>query len=268
MMKFMLVSLFALSPVLGAPLPTTLSEKSSSKPPFFVLAGDSTTAKQTSGGGGWGDGFLNTTLFNGASGRNYGHNGATTVSFRAGGDWSEVLNTVRSVKADYSPFVTIQFGHNDQKPTANISLDEYTKNLEDFVAEASDAGATPILVTPLSRRNYENSTGKPAIIQSLSNETKATITAARRSDAIYINLNKRSTDYLNAIGPEKAYTYNLNADDRTHLNLGGSIVFGGIVAELIGIYRPELKGQGFIHVDEELESDIGKGIYYWPRGIN
>lgn len=267
-MKLILSSLFLVSPVLGLPVHSVLQEKASTKPPFFILAGDSTTAKQTSGGGGWGDGFLNTTLFNGASGKNYGHNGATTISFRTGGDWGEVLSTVESVKADYSPFVTIQFGHNDQKPAANISLAEYTKNLEAFVAEATDAGATPILVTPLSRRNYDNSTGQPTIIQSLLNETKATFTAARHSGAIYINLNKRSTDYLNAIGPEKAYTYNLNADDRTHLNIGGSIVFGGIVAELIEIYRPELKERGFIHVNEELVSDVGKGIYYWPKGIN
>ncbi|KAF4767356.1 hypothetical protein HAV15_009998 [Penicillium sp. str.  len=113
------------------------------RPPFFVLAGDSTTATQSSNGGGWGDGFLNTTLFNGASGRNFGHNGATTVSFRDGGDWDDVLTTVRQVRDDYHPFVTIQFGHNDQKPAANISLSQYTSNLERFVTEATDAGATP-----------------------------------------------------------------------------------------------------------------------------
>jgi hypothetical protein len=35
---------------------------------------------------GWGNGFLG-TLVNGAWGINLGHNGATTVSFVAGGDW-------------------------------------------------------------------------------------------------------------------------------------------------------------------------------------
>lgn len=73
------------------------------KPPYFVLAGDSTTAS----GGGWGDGFL-ATLRNGAAGKNLGHNGATTVSFRAGGDWAAVLEAVKASKADYNPFVTIQ----------------------------------------------------------------------------------------------------------------------------------------------------------------
>jgi lysophospholipase L1-like esterase len=77
------------------------------KPAAFFLAGDSTTATQATSGGGWGDGFL-TTLTKGAVGRNYGHNGATTVSFVAGGDWVNVLSSVRNHTKDYEPYVTIQ----------------------------------------------------------------------------------------------------------------------------------------------------------------
>ncbi|CAG7921050.1 unnamed protein product [Penicillium olsonii] len=235
-----------------------------SKPPFFVLAGDSTTAVQSTGGGGWGDGFLNTTLFKGASGRNLGHNGATTVSFRTGGDWDEVLATVKQSKESYRPFVTIQFGHNDQKAKANISLSQYTQNLEGLVKEVLDAGATPILVTPLSRRNYETSTGTPLIVQSLSNETAATIKAAHSTGVRVIDLNKASTDYLNAIGPDDAYTYNLNPTDYTHLNGPGSVVFGGIVADLIIKVAAELSKDGYLKVDKTLKKDVKDGIYYWP----
>lgn len=234
------------------------------KSPFFVLAGDSTTATQSSNGGGWGDGFLNTTLFKGASGRNFGHNGATTVSFRDGGDWDDVLTTVRQIQDNYHPFVTIQFGHNDQKPAANISLSQYTSNLERFVTEATDAGATPILVTPLSRRNYDNSTGTPRIVMSLTNETMATITAAHRSNTAYIDLNEASTRYLNAIGPENAFTYNLNPADNTHLNVQGSALFGGIVAELVTQKFDDLKKLGYLRVDPKLKRDVDLGIYYWP----
>ncbi|CAI7673940.1 unnamed protein product [Penicillium viridicatum] len=222
------------------------------KSPFFVLAGDSTTATQSSNGGGWGDGFLNTTLFKGASGRNFGHNGATTVSFRDG------------VRDDYHPFVTIQFGHNDQKPAKNISLSQYASNLEKFVTEATDAGATPILVTPLSRRNYDNSTGTPRIVMSLANETMATVTVAHRSHAAYIDLNEASTRYLNAIGPKNAFTYNLNPADNTHLNVPGSALFGGIVAELISQKFDALEKLGYLHVNGKLKEDIDHGIYYWP----
>ncbi|GFF29155.1 probable rhamnogalacturonan acetylesterase YesY [Aspergillus lentulus] len=263
-MRLPLLSFFIL-PLCALPTPGH-----SPKPPFFLLAGDSTTAKQSSNGGGWGDGFLNTALFHGASGLNYGHNGATTVSFRAGGDWATVLAKVAEYKDRYSPFVTIQFGHNDQKPAANISLAEYTRNLERFICEARDAGATPILVTPLSRRNYETSniTGEPTIILSLADQRAATIAAAKNSHAAYIDLNGASTLYLNRIGPEKAYTYNLNPEDRTHLNAEGSIVFGGMVAELIEGVFAGLKKAGYVRVDPRLKRALDRGAYYWPDTVD
>lgn len=76
------------------------------KPPAFFLAGDSMTAVQSSEGGGWGNGFLS-FLRAPAWGTNYGHDGATTVSFVSGGDWGEVISSVEGSAADYDPFVTI-----------------------------------------------------------------------------------------------------------------------------------------------------------------
>lgn len=86
----------------------SITRASTSKPPYFILAGDSTTAVQSSGGGGWGVGFLNTTLRAPASGIDLGHNGATTVSFRAGGDWDNVLNIATEHQDENQVFVTIQ----------------------------------------------------------------------------------------------------------------------------------------------------------------
>lgn len=37
-----------------------------------------------------------------------------------------------------------QFGHNDQKAAANISLSEYQKNLENLATEVKEAGGTPV----------------------------------------------------------------------------------------------------------------------------
>jgi hypothetical protein len=82
-------------------------ETKNDKPPAFFLAGDSTTAVQASNGGGWGNGFLS-FLRSPAWGVNYGHNGATTVSFVEGGDWARVLSSVRNKTENYSCYVTIQ----------------------------------------------------------------------------------------------------------------------------------------------------------------
>lgn len=118
------------------------------KPAYFLLAGDSTTATQSTDGGGWGDGFLNFTLKRGSSGRNYGHNGATTKSFREGGDWGRLMNEAQTKTADYTVYVTIQFGHNDQKATSGVGLAQYSDNLEAFVVEVCSIGAFPVSSFP------------------------------------------------------------------------------------------------------------------------
>lgn len=75
-------------------------------PPAFFLAGDSMTAVQSIDGGGYGTGFLS-FLSPPATGINYGHNGATTVSFVEGGDWASVISSVEGAVGDFRPFVPI-----------------------------------------------------------------------------------------------------------------------------------------------------------------
>ncbi|KAK4499310.1 hypothetical protein PRZ48_009823 [Zasmidium cellare] len=222
------LSIFTTLLTLATSSPTS---RQTSKAPFFLLAGDSTTAV----GGGWGDGFLNHTLLPPASGLNYGHSGATTASFRAGGDWATVLSQITTHQAESNVYVTIQFGHNDQKAAANISIDQFKENLGAFVDEVRSLGGTPILITSLTRRVFSGS--PPLIVQSLANERAATISVAEAKNAKLIDLNIASEDYCNAIGPEASWRYNLfNATrqgDTTHLNEWGGIVFGRLVSDLL-----------------------------------
>ncbi|KAF3053571.1 hypothetical protein E8E11_011844 [Didymella keratinophila] len=253
---------FSALPLLAtiATLTSTAVAAPKAKPPAFFLAGDSTTAVQSAGGGGWGDGFLNTTLKNGATGKNFGHNGATTVSFRAGGDWANVLSAAKSAATKYNPYVTIQFGHNDQKPEKNISMADLTANLVAFVNEVRAAGATPILVTSISRRRFSNSTGK--VVESLADVTAAAKEAATKSKADIIDLNAASTKYLNAIGADNAATYNLNPTDFTHLNAEGSVVFGNVVAQLIDAEVPEVKK--YVVPVKKVAKALDEGKYIFP----
>ncbi|KAJ9644150.1 hypothetical protein H2199_004018 [Coniosporium tulheliwenetii] len=227
------------------------------KPPAFFLAGDSTTAVQATNGGGWGNGFLNTTLHNGATGKNFGHNGATTVSFRAGGDWANVLSAATAAVPKFTPYVTIQFGHNDQKPEKNISMAQLTDNLVAFVNEVRAVSATPILVTSLSRRRFDNATG--LVTENLADVTAAAKDAAKK----IIDLNAASTKYLNAIGAANAATYNLAPADFTHLNNEGSVVFGNLVALLISEQLPELKK--WVKAEKGISKVLKKGQYVFPE---
>ena len=210
---------------------------------------------------GWGTGFLTTTLRKGATGQNFGHNGATTVSFRAGGDWAAVIAAAQASKANYSPSVTIQFGHNDQKPDKNISMAQLTANLVKMVEEVRAVPAVPILVTSFSRRRFSNSTGK--ITENLADVVAATKEAAAESKAYIIDLNAASTKYLNAIGPDNSASYNLNPTDFTHLNSQGSEVFGNMVAELIEAEVKEV--ERYVQPEKEIVKAIRKGVYYFSE---
>ena len=116
------------------------------RPLKIVLAGDSTVNDE----GGWGPGFRasfgpDVTVVNLAL------NGRSSKSFRDEGHWAPAL----AAKPDY---ILIQFGHNDVPGKgADRETDArttYRENLARYVDEARDAGATPVLITSIVRRNF------------------------------------------------------------------------------------------------------------------
>lgn len=171
-----------------------------------------------------------------------------------------MLAAAKSAVSKYNPYVTIQFGHNDQKPEKNISMADLTANLVKFVDEVRAVGATPILVTSLSRRKFSNSTGK--VQESLADVTAAAKEAATKSKADIIDLNGASTTYLNSIGADNAATYNLNPTDFTHLNGEGSVVFGNLVAMLIDVEVPEVKK--YVVPVKNIATALKGGKYIFP----
>ncbi|KAI0467956.1 SGNH hydrolase-type esterase domain-containing protein [Xylaria cf. heliscus] len=236
-------------------LPFLLPLTRAAASPAFILAGDSTTAVQASNGGGWGNGFLS-FLIAPATGVNKGHNGATTKSFVAGGDWDVVKGLVGDYKDDGDEvFVTIQFGHNDQKDTSGVTLEQYTSNLVVLAGDVKALGGTPLLITPLTRRSF---TSPNVASDSLHEQRLATISAAETSGTTYLDLNAASLAYVDAIGETAAHAYNLKDGDNTHLNAWGSVVFGRIVADLLLEKRPDL-GQ-WIAANETMSELIKEGL--------
>lgn len=192
-------------------------------PPVFLLVGDSTTHTTS----GWGDGFLNYTVKSPAFGFNYGVSGASLPSYRSSGEWAIILGLVKKYKATNEVIVTIQFGHNDQKNPVYEA--DYSANLKQFVLDVNNAGGVPIIVTPMTRRGFIGN----MVVQNLANETAKGLAVAAATGSRFIDFNKASTAYVNAIGPAAAHAYNLSPSDNTHLNLHGSVVFGRIVSDLL-----------------------------------
>jgi lysophospholipase L1-like esterase len=84
---------------------------------------------------------------------NHAINGRSSKSFKEEGHWKPVLEKIQ--KGDY---VFIQFGHNDAKiydpKRFTNPHTAYRNNLIQYVKEAQEKGANPILFTSIVRRNF------------------------------------------------------------------------------------------------------------------
>ena len=85
---------------------------------------------------------------------NRAKNGRSTRTFISENLWQSVYDNLK--EGDY---VFIQFGHNDEskeKTDRYTSPEDYKKNLIKFITEARSKNAIPILLTPVSRRNFDS----------------------------------------------------------------------------------------------------------------
>ena len=116
------------------------------RPVKIVLVGDSTVNDE----GGWGPGFR-ASFGSQVEVINLAKNGRSSKSFRDEGLWAPAL----AAKPNY---ILIQFGHNDVPGKGadreTIAGTTYRENLARYIAEARTAGAVPVLVTSIVRRNF------------------------------------------------------------------------------------------------------------------
>src|SRR5262249_33370922 len=123
-------------------------------PVRIILVGDSTVAPVN----GWGPGFCALTSPE-VTCVNLGKNGRSTSSYRAEGSWDKVIEQLKSGGSFRATYVLIQFGHNDQPGKAGRSTDlatEFPANMRRYAQEVAAAGGKPVLVTPLTRRSFQN----------------------------------------------------------------------------------------------------------------
>ena len=120
-----------------------------SAPPIrIVLVGDSTVTDDS----GWGAGFKRLATDK-VEVINTAANGRSSKSFIDEGRWAEAL-------AKRGQYYLIQFGHNDEPGKGPERETDpkttYRANMTRYVDEARAIGATPILVTSLVRRLYND----------------------------------------------------------------------------------------------------------------
>ncbi len=97
-------------------------------------------------------------------------------------------------------YVLIQLGHNDQPGRPERSTDlatEFPVNIRRFVDEARAAGAIPVLVTPLIRRQFKD--GK--VHDDLAPWADAIRKVAAETKTPLVDLHQLSKDAVQAMGP-------------------------------------------------------------------
>ena len=203
------------------------------EPVTVFLIGDSTMADKpnpdTNPERGWGQ-LLPQFLREEVVVRNMAVNGRSTKSFIDEGRWDEVVRALRP-----GGVVLIQFGHNDQKsadPTRYTNpYTAYRRNLERFALETRAKGATPVLLSSIVRRNF-NDDG--VLVDTHGVYPWVTRVVARDLGAAFIDLQQLSEDLVLAAGvegskelyvwtePGEYAMYPNGQRDDTHLSVEGA----------------------------------------------
>lgn len=202
------------------------------------MAGDSTMAPKAESSRpetGWGEAFgklLDPVRF---VTDNRAVNGRSTKSFIAEGRWQALLDA--TMPGDW---VFVQFGHNDEKetgPDQYAPLADYRRNLQRFVTEVRAKHATPVLLTPVMRRRFDengqffDTHGEyPEVVRQVAAELGVDL----------IDLHALTGKLLRAQGPEASRSlflmlkpgehpnYPTGVEDNTHFSPAGARAVAGL----------------------------------------
>jgi DNA sulfur modification protein DndE len=214
----------------------------------IFLIGDSTCATKNPYDApetGWGQ-VLSENFNEAVEIQNHAVNGRSTKSFRSEGRWQKVFDQLH--KGDY---VFIQFGHNDAKLSDTTKYaaaqTDYRKNLIRYIAETIQKGATPILLTPVMRRKFEND----SLIDTHADYPIVVREVAKQNNVALIDLHKLSAKTLQMHGNEGSKKIFLNygagvfskfpkgIEDNTHFSPYGARLMANLVAcELVAQAHP------------------------------
>lgn len=170
-------------------------------------------------------------------------NGRSTKTFIAEGRWQALIDSVKA--GDY---VLVEFGHNDQpkEKASHTPPDDFRRNLERFVAEVRAKRATPVLLTPVMRRRfdergvfYDTHADYPDIVRRVAAEQKVAL----------IDMHRLSEKVLVKYGPDESRklflqlkagehpNYPQGVEDNTHFSPLGAEIMAGLAADAFRAQR-------------------------------
>lgn len=178
---------------------------------------------------------------------NLAKNGRSTKTFISEKLWQKVADNAK--EGDY---IFIQFGHNDEskdKGERYSTPDTFKMNLKKFIDEARTKKAIPVLITPVSRRKFDN--GGTALETHA--EYSAYVTEVAEKEKVYlIDLDRKSRELYQRLGKEPSKllflqlqpgehpNYPDGKEDNTHFSELGARLIAQIVLDEIEKQIPEL----------------------------
>jgi lysophospholipase L1-like esterase len=171
---------------------------------------------------------------------NHAENGRSTRSFMEEGRLAAICDRMTA-----GDFLFIQFGHHDEKEEdpvryADAEVD-YPANLERFVNAARSKGATPVIITPLTRWNrhagkYRHDDWAQSCRRTAQRLGVALIDLTRMSEELVDRWGETAAQDLYMTLPAGRYpAYPGGLSDKTHLQPLGAINFAALIAS--GLYR-------------------------------
>ena len=157
-------------------------------------------------------------------------NGRSTRTFIEEGRWDALLEATKP-----GDVVLIQFGHNDQsveKPDRYTPPADYARNLQRFVADVRAKDATPVLLTPVARRRFDE---EGRVVASHGEYPDLVRMLAAREHVALIDMERRSTAVLQETGaegskalflwlaPGEQSNYPQGVQDNTHFSPKGAL---------------------------------------------
>ena len=167
---------------------------------------------------------------------NHAMNGRSTKSFIDEGRWKPVFDSLK-----HGDYVFIQFGHNDEKSDKPAVFADasttYKQNLEKYIAETRAKGATPILLTSIVRRKFDES-GK--LVNTHRKYPDAVRDLASKLNVKCIDMELLTKTLVNSLGDEPSKKLYLctapdakfpeGRKDDTHLRVEGATTYARLVA--------------------------------------
>lgn len=177
---------------------------------------------------------------------NQGSSGLTLKEFQSSNRLKNVLSNMK--EGDY---LFIQFAHNDQKRgwTFVEPFEGYQDELTTFINEARQRGATPVLVTSMHRRRFDE---QGQIVNTLGDYPEAMRQLAEKENVALIDLNAMSKVLYEALGvegsrdlfvhyPAGTFPGQINPlNDNTHFSTYGAYELAKCVVEGIKAQIPEM----------------------------